>query len=60
MVARHNTLNGILVETCHRAHLGVQVETANDLTTDHSHTHSADLLMTNWATSKTAAFNVSA
>ena len=27
----------------------------NDLTTDHSHTHPADLLVTNWATGKAAA-----
>ena len=43
----------------HCGHLGVQVEAGNDLTADHSHTHPADLLLTNWATGKTAAFDIS-
>ena len=40
-------------------HLSVQVEASNDLMTNHSHTHPADLLLTNWATIKTAAFDIS-
>ena len=59
MVTRHNTLRDVLAETCHRAHLSVQVEAGSDLTADHSHTRPADLLLTNWATGKTAAFDVS-
>ena len=59
VVTRHNTLRDVLAEICHRAHLGVQVEAGNDLTADHSHTHPADLLLTNWATGKTAAFDIS-
>ena len=59
VVARHNTLRDVLAETCHRAHLGIQVEAGNDLTADHSHTHPADLLLTNWTTGKTAAFDIS-
>ena len=35
------------------------MEAGNDLTADHSHTRPADLLLTNWATGKTAAFNIS-
>ena len=59
VVARHNTLCDVLAEACHRAHLGVQVEAGNGLTADHSHTCPADLLLTNWATGKTAAFDIS-
>ncbi|KAL5509573.1 hypothetical protein EMCRGX_G004965 [Ephydatia muelleri] len=40
-------------------HLGIQVEAGNDPTADHSHTHPADLLLTNWTTGKTAAFDIS-
>ena len=35
------------------------LEAGNDLTADHSHTRPADLLLTNWATGKTAAFDIS-
>ncbi|KAL5506359.1 hypothetical protein EMCRGX_G007981 [Ephydatia muelleri] len=59
VVVRHNTLRDVLAETCHRAHLGIQVEAGNDPTADHSHTHPADLLLTNWTTGKTAAFDIS-
>ena len=59
VVTRHNTLRDVLAEMCHRAHLGVQVEAGNDLTADHSHTRPADLLLTNWATGKTAAIDIS-
>ena len=38
--------------------LGIQVEVGNDLTADHSHTHPADLLLINWTTGKTAAFDI--
>eukprot|EP00731_Ephydatia_muelleri_P004695 Em0002g871a len=59
VVTRHNTLRDVLAEICHRAHLGVQVEAGNDLNADHSHNGPADLLLTNWATCKTAAFDIS-
>ena len=59
VVVRHNTLRDVLAETCHRAHLGIQVEAGNDPTANHSHTHPADLLLTNWTTGKTAAFDIS-
>ena len=59
VAARHNTLRHVLAETYHRAHLGVQVETGNDSTADHSHSCPADLLLINWATGKTAAFDIS-
>ena len=44
---------------CHWVHLGVQVEAGNDLMAYHSHTRPADLLLTNWTTGKTAAFDIS-
>ena len=59
VVARHNTLRDVLAESCHQAHLGIQVEAGNDLTANHSHTRPADLLLTNWTTGKTAAFDIS-
>ena len=59
VVVRHNTHCDVLAETCHQAHLGIQVEAGNDLTADHSHTHPADLLLANWTTGKTAAFDIS-
>ena len=59
VVAWHNTLRDVQAETCHWAHLGVQVEASNDLMADHSHTHPADFLLTNWAKIKTAAFVIS-
>ena len=59
VVVRHNTLRDVLTKTYHRAHLGIQVEAGNDLTADHSHTRPADLLLTNWTTGKTAAFDTS-
>ena len=34
VVSRHNKLRDILVESCRRAHLGVQVEMGNNLTND--------------------------
>ncbi|KAL5517010.1 hypothetical protein EMCRGX_G002474 [Ephydatia muelleri] len=39
--------------------MAIGVEAGNDLTADHSHTRPADLLLTNWATGKTAAFDIS-
>ena len=60
VVARHNTVCDVLVETCHCAHLGIQVEAGNDLTANQSLTRPADLLLTNWTTGKTAAFHISA
>ena len=56
---QHNTLRDVLAETCRQAHLSVQIEAGNDITTDHSHTWPADLLVTNWASGRTAAFDIS-
>ena len=59
MVSCHNRVRDILVETCHRAHIGVQVEVGNNLTRDHSKSHPADILLPNWFLGRTAALDVS-
>ena len=35
------------------------MEAGNDLMANHRHTHPANLLLTNWTTGKTAAFDIS-
>ena len=47
------------METCRRAHIGVQVEVGNNLTHDHNKTRSADTLLSNWFLGKPAALDVS-
>ena len=47
------------METCRRAHIGVQVEVGNSLTRDHSKSRPADILLPNWFLGKTAALDVS-
>ena len=59
MVSGHNRVRDILVETCHRAHIGVQVEVGNNLTCDHSKSCPADILLPNWFLGKTAALDFS-
>ena len=59
MVSRHNKIRDILVETCRRAHIGVQVEVGNNLTHDHNKTRPADILLSNWFLGKPAALDVS-
>ena len=54
MVFRHNKLRDIVAETCRRAHFSVQVEAGCDLTSDHSHSCPADVLISNWVLGKTA------
>ena len=53
------TRSEILVETCRRAHIGVQVEVGNNLTHDHNKTRPADILLSNWFLGKPAALDVS-
>ena len=55
----HNKIRDILVETCRRAHIGVQVEVGNNLTHDHNKTRPADILLSNWFLGKPAALDVS-
>ena len=52
-------MEDVLAETCYQAHLSVQIEAGNDLTTDHSHTRPADLLVGHGASSREAAFGIS-
>ena len=59
MVTLHNMIRGILVETCHRAHIGIKVEVGNNLSRDHSKTRPADILLPNWFLGRTAALDVS-
>ena len=59
VVSRHNKMRDILVETCRRAHIGVQVEVGNNLTHDHNKTRPADILLSNWFLGKPAALDVS-
>ena len=59
VVSHHNRVSDILVETCRRAHIGVQVEVGNNLTRDHSKSCPADNLLPNWFLGKTAALGVS-
>ena len=59
VVFQHNKLRDILAETCRRAHFSVQVEAGCNLTSDHSHFHPADALISNWVLGKTAACDLS-
>ena len=49
----------VLAETCRRTHLSIQVEVGNCLISDHSRTQPANLILTNWTTGRTAAFDIS-
>ena len=46
MVTRHSRLCDCIVEVCHCAHIGVQVEVGSNVTSSHSKTHPADILNT--------------
>ena len=59
VVSRHNRIRDMLVETCHRLHIGVKVEAGNNLSREHSKTHPADILLPNWFLGRTAALDVS-
>ena len=61
VVTHHNHLCNVLAKTCHRAHLSVKVEMGSNLTctSDHDHSHPADILLPNWAPGKPAAFDIS-
>ena len=58
MVSCHNKLCDAFAESCWRAHLGVQVEMGSNVTSNHNHTHPADLLVSNWVLGKPAAFDL--
>ena len=48
----------MLVEFCHRVHLGVRVESGSGLTPDLSRTRPADVLVLNWERGKHAALDI--
>ena len=52
VVTRHNHLRNVIVEFCHRAHLGVRVESGSGITPDLSRTRPVDVLVLNWERGK--------
>ena len=58
VVLRHNSLRDVLVESCHRACLGGQVEVGSGLSLDRLHSRPADVLVNNWHLGKPAAFDL--
>ena len=48
----------MIVEFCHRAHLGVRVESGSGITPDLSRTRPADVLVLNWERGKHAALDI--
>eukprot|EP00731_Ephydatia_muelleri_P017587 Em0010g685a len=58
VVTRHNHLRNVIVEFCHRAHLGVRVESGSGITPDLSRTRPADVLVLNWERGKHAALDI--
>ena len=59
MVTRHNKLRDCIVEVCRRAHIGVRIEVGNNLTSSHSKTRPADILIPNCAMGRKVALDVS-
>ena len=57
VVHRLNLLRDVFADSCHLAHLCVEVEVGNNLTQDHDHTILADVLVHNWSEGKPAAFD---
>ena len=57
VVTHHNHLHNVLVDFCHRAHLGVRVESGSGLTPDLGHTRPADVLVLNRERGKHAALD---
>ena len=58
VVTRHNHLHNVIVEFCHRAHLGVRVESGSGITPDLSRTRPAAVLVLNWERGKHAALDI--
>eukprot|EP00731_Ephydatia_muelleri_P000760 Em0001g760a len=58
VVTRHNHLRNVIVEFCHRAHLGVRVESGSGITPDLSRTRPADVLVLNWERGKHAVLDI--
>ncbi|KAL5488731.1 hypothetical protein EMCRGX_G017716 [Ephydatia muelleri] len=58
VVARHNHLQDIFANFCHRAHLSVRVEVGYGLARDHINSRPSDVLVQGWDRGKPAAFDV--
>ncbi|KAL5468955.1 hypothetical protein EMCRGX_G030116 [Ephydatia muelleri] len=58
VVSRHNRLQDIFANFCHRAHLSVQVQVGYGLARDHINCCPADILVQGWDWGKPAAFDV--
>ena len=58
MVIRHNHLQNIFTEFCHRAHLSVRVKAGRGLLGVNSNSRPADVLINEWERVKPAAFDL--
>ena len=58
VVTRHNHLRNVIVEFCHRAHLGVRVESGSGITPDLSRIQPVDVLVLNWERGKHTALDI--
>ena len=58
MVTCHNRLRDVLVEYCHLAHVGCQVEMGSGWGSEKSRTLPADVLIPNWSLGKPVALDL--
>ena len=58
MVIRHNQLRDIVADYCRQAHLSVRVEAGYGLSSDHSNTRPADVLVQGWDRGSPAALDI--
>ena len=58
VVTRHKRLRDVLVEYCHLAHVGCQVEMGSGWGSEKSRTRPADVLIPNWSLGKPVAFDL--
>ena len=58
MVTRHNRLRDVLVEYCHLAHVGCQVEMGSGWESEKNRTRPADILIPNWSLGKPVALDL--
>ena len=58
MVTCHNRLRDVLVEYCHLAHVGCQVEMGSGWGSEKSRTQPADVLIPNWSLGKPVALDL--
>eukprot|EP00731_Ephydatia_muelleri_P003848 Em0002g24a len=58
VVIRHNHLRDIVADFCRQAHLSVRVEAGYGLSSDHSNTRPADVLVQGWDRGSPAALDI--